>query len=1206
MIALLIILVGLCARVESEDSNIIAHVNSTLDTDDQCHCIDNVIHCQKIEEAWNCVKNKSNVQILVDSDLTLDQVLEFKDVSNISVQGTFLHHTQESLATIKCIGRLAGLLVKNVTNFHLEGLSIVHCFFKRLENYLTGVAFMYSYNVAIEKVNIAKSDVTGLLLLDCGGYNTIRRTNFTSNIIKNASCTKDHLTNGYLNASNKAAYSRHFPSKAGGGLSITLTKFLSNSVLVIEECRFVKNIAKWGGGLYIVFDDKVTNNSIIINNTDFVQNEACKEGGGLRINLKMFGEEATSNVVRIENTNFVANTARYGGATGIISSYSTHKFRDKSNLIFRNCTWRQNTASVMSPAVDITSSAPFNSEKFGFLPTPYFQDIQVHNNSLMVYRNLKEVYNQSDGVFAVTKMKVFLSGFCTLWGNSPSALKAISGGFVLESFSFLDFRDNVGSNGAAIGLYGFSYFRTFDHTRVSFTNNTARNKGGAMYYSGIDQHEFFTGTYCFLERKNTHPVNVTLLFDENKAQYGRWIYADTVLGCASKCNSNKNLTFESIFKCVGDFKFQNGSKFVPGSNLIRTSARRFVFHDSDRKVYSVAPGGKVHVNYSLLDDFNVSITALTYVSLPMNSPLSFDQIYTVSNVYYPLGSPNETDTVEVTVDGIRSIHFQFSLSTLSCPPGFVYFEKSRSCECGNNKDTGYYYRAIVKCNSTTNQALMNKQYWAGYIPEGSRSFKDLYFVPCYAPICRYNEIYLGDSASKLSATVCGEARAGIMCGKCLKNYTVFYHSNSYKCHKARYCNYGPLFYLLSELLPVLVVFGFVVMFDFTFTSGEMVGFIFFCQFPDDTRIHTDSPMLSYVQIPYRLFYGSFNLDFFSSEIFSFCLWRHFHIQEIILVKYITVSFAFFLVIVQIVSLKSGYFSRICQIREKWGKRKSFIHGLCAFLVICYIQCTKTSFFLLKHVKPEGLNGTQGEIYTYYGGLPFFQGKHVIYTILAIFFLLTITVFPLLVLLLHPFVLQMLSLCHLGEHRVVDCISRAVRIHKLKPFLDCFQSCYKDRFRMFAGLYLAYRVVLLLCFITPKSYMTILVSMQFLFIGFLGIHAIFQPYKNPAHNVIDSLVFTNLSVINMLSIMTEITKFLEYGHKEDVELLAACIQTVLFYLPMLVFLMLTLRKVIGHYKTKKIEELEPLLEGTSDRIIESMEQYLNASDHGQNVNYYSHQ
>ena len=107
--------------VKSEDS-IVAHIDSRLDTNVNCHCMDNItptIYYQSIEEAWNCIKNMSNVEVFLDSDVTLKQVLKFEEVHNISVQGTSIDNW-ESLKTLKCVG-FAGLLVKNVTDFSLKG-----------------------------------------------------------------------------------------------------------------------------------------------------------------------------------------------------------------------------------------------------------------------------------------------------------------------------------------------------------------------------------------------------------------------------------------------------------------------------------------------------------------------------------------------------------------------------------------------------------------------------------------------------------------------------------------------------------------------------------------------------------------------------------------------------------------------------------------------------------------------------------------------------------------------------------------------------------------------------------------------------------------------------------------------------------------------------------------------------------------------------
>ena len=1187
----------------------IVRVNSSRGDDSKCNFSNNYVKsipCQTIEKAYRLIQNLSNVQMYIDSNVILQQVLDFESVQNVSILGS-MYTGQYSLMKIRCTG-IAGIYAKRVNVFTMSNLNFLHCGNPiALRKYSAGIILWESSMISLFNMTIELGDYAGLLLLNCIGHNSIQQVNFTSNMYKHASCVRRHASSSTKwspkhTVTKKLFYHgntsdvKYNGSKIGGGIIISLTDNFSNGYIVIDKCWFTHNIAKWGGGLYIIFDDIIKNNKILVNSTVFYKNEACKEGGGMRINIKNNSLEATTNKVLVENTWFIANKGRYAGGVGIISSYNIYQYPDKSNIIFKNCTWRSNTASVMSPAVDIASSARFNSEKFGFLPTPLFEDVDIINNYVTYPTRLKEFSNQNDGVFVVTHLKVFFSGSICFSNNLPTALKAVSGGFVFEEFSRTNFVNNSGLNGAAIALYGFSFIHLFDNISVTFKNNTAKNNGGAIFYNGIDQHDFFTGTYCFLERNNTYPINVTFIFDGNEAENGKWIYTDSVLGCASKCNSIRNLTFESIFKCIGDFKFLNGTRGVPGNNLVRTSGRKFNFHDKTT-TYSVIPGGMVEVNYNVTDDFNVLLLPLTHVTIFNQQPyINFKRKYTLGNIFSPRGLPNKSAIVDVTVDGIRSMHFQFELQTLHCPPGFVYVNTTESCECGNNQNTGYY-KAILKCNMKTFQAFMDKQYWAGYIPEGSENYSDLYFVPCYAPICPYHETYLSNSTTKLAETICGQARSGMMCGKCLQNYTVFYHSRSYRCHEVKYCHYGPLFYLLSELLPVLVVFIVVIMFDLTFTSGNMVGFIFFCQYLEGTSVHSESK-LSYIKVPYQLFYGIFNLEYFSIEGLSFCLWKHFHIQEIILFKYVTISLAFILVIAQIVALKTNCFSRICQQNKSFRKR-SFIHGLCAFLVICYIQCTKTSFLLLKHARPEGLDGKHSQLFTYYGGLPFFQGKHIKYTALAVFFLLTVTVFPLLILLLHPLALQLLSLCKLSEHWLVLVVLKVLGIQKLMPFLDCFQSCYKDKYRMFAGLYFAYRVALLLCFIMATSYKTVLVGMQFLLITFLGIHSVIQPYKRKLHNVFDSIIFANLAVINMLSIAVETATFTENPEKGLLDYIAEVIQIVLFYIPMIAFLLYMFWKIYHYFNLRKINEETPLLEDMEDRDItdddyETLQCQLNSS------------
>ncbi len=85
--------------------------------------------------------------------------------------------------------------------------------------------------------------------------------------------------------------------------------------------------------------------------------------------------------------------------------------------------------------------------------------------------------------------------------------------------------------------------------------------------------------------------------------------------------------------------------------------------------------------------------------------------------------------------------------------------------------------------------------------------------------------YSGDS--KIAVAWSSKQRQGILCGQCKHGYSTFYHSKTFTCGKDDNCNYGIIFFILSELFPVFVFFTVIVLLDFSFTTGSRNGFIFF-------------------------------------------------------------------------------------------------------------------------------------------------------------------------------------------------------------------------------------------------------------------------------------------------------------------------------------------------------------------------------------------
>ena len=168
----------------------------------------------------------------------------------------------------------------------------------------------------------------------------------------------------------------------------------------------------------------------------------------------------------------------------------------------------------------------------------------------------------------------------------------------------------------------------------------------------------------------------------------------------------------------------------------------------------------------------------------------------------------------------------------------------------------------------------------------------------------------------------------------------------------------------------------------------------------------------------------------------------------------------------------------------------------------------------------------------------------------------VTILPPLVLLLYPLSIPPapLPICGLSEHWIINRMLQLTGINKLKPFIDCFQSCYKDRLRFFAGLY---RITILLAFTISVNSTLFNVYSEIVIVLWLGIHSTVQPYKERLHNTIDSLVFFNLALINgCVIIAKELVSLMDDPNSiasDTSMLILNTFQLLLLYTPMIAVL-----------------------------------------------------
>ncbi|XP_064402257.1 uncharacterized protein LOC135348049 [Halichondria panicea] len=937
----------------------------------------------------------------------------------------------------------------------------------------------------------------------------------------------------------------------GGGLSIQLNGESQFNTIIVRNSTFRQNKANWGAGVYIVVQDYSSHNTILLEDLT-VEENVCPDYGGGGIDLGFNIAEVLNNTVNFDNCMFVSNQATYGGGVRVYSSRRSHSDL-QNNIHFQDCKWISNKARFGS-AIDI---APHVWEVLssGFLPIPTFHNCEFRSNSAGPVEffpgNGYTEYVNGRGAMMLTKFNVTFSGSIVFRDNSGTAIYLSSSTIVTRPQSVCDFTGNSGFQGGAISFVGFSALIVMEHNTFHFTKNNATRRGGALYAYNIDKHNFVSSRSCFIQYHGNidseREKNVTFTFTDNFAGYlvrnhsecyasGHAIFSPSLftcihacisisLNCDSTCINHRDQ--RNTFKCVGEFIFK-------GPDIkcqVSTSGGKFLLGESrhiDQKFFKFYPGREIELPISVQNDFGQKINAVYYATIENRnkSNIRINQPYTyISNRKMRLhGEPGSKGVLRLQKLGYREIMLDMNVKLLECPPGYVFDDVDTDIDGKANDKcvcSSYVARAafepIKECKRSSFRALLQKGYWFGFHNE---TFEYGYCPSGYCSNTFNQTLLLPSSKEHLSQVVCGNYRTGRLCGECTSNFSVLYHGTSYHCGSNESCDYGWFLYIISELLPLTILFVLATLFNVSFTSGAINGFIWFAQvihsFPVTGKSFVIFPdPVFYLYTISRMIYNMFNFDFFSHNKLSFCLWAGATTMDLLVFKFVTVVYVIILVCLTVALTK------YCNILQKYQCfrhstfRSYIIHGLSSVLVIVFSQCISVSCQILEigNVMGKG-NMFHGYAVFRQGNLKPFSGGHIKYAVVAVLCMVIMTV-PTLLLLIYPLCFKVLNILRCSDTNPVAKVFFHVPYAKLKPFLDSFQSCFKDHCRVFAGMYFLYRVLIILTIIFPRLTQRYMMLDVFL-TTFLLFHAIAQPYREHWHNILDGLLFFNLIVVNKIS------------------------------------------------------------------------------------------
>ena len=175
-------------------------------------------------------------------------------------------------------------------------------------------------------------------------------------------------------------------------------------------------------------------------------------------------------------------------------------------------------------------------------------------------------------------------------------------------------------------------------------------------------------------------------------------------------------------------------------------------------------------------------------------------------------------------------------------------------------------------------------------------------------------------------------------------------------------------------------------------------------------------------------------------------------------------------------------------------------------------------------------------------IKYFTDRHLIYAIVAILCEVIIVIGLPLFLLIEPFLRQRVNLV------------------RIKPLVDQFQGCYKDKYRWFAAYYLICRqVIILIVYVGNGSYYYMLYGLQTVCVIIAMIHIWLQPYKDGFLNGLDGVILLSLVLVVNLNLFSS-------------HILTNDLSVVLVLFPLLLLCLITMRKFLRHFCKRKKREL----------------------------------
>ena len=955
--------------------------------------------------------------------------------------------------------------------------------------------------------------------------------------------------------------------KNGGAIYLS-----DHSNLQFEQASgvtFTGNTAKNGAAVYM--DAK---SSMIFNehsSVNFTKNSANTNGGAI-------GCKDHSNIAfkSTSTVSFIDNSASFGGA--LFSDVgSTVLFEGNATVSFiRNNSTEHGGALVIHDASTVSfkgnsrvTFADHEANNGGAIRANRHCSITFTENSIVTFTNnigytggAIDAYNHGNLTFERNSRITFVNNMAA--ANGGSLYLHTKFNTIIKDNSYVEFINNTaGGSGGALYTFGNSDITITGSPNIRYTHNVAKT-GGAVHATSCNIRISGTSNMTFNNNEAVHEGGAVylndqtnLLFDrninmtiaDNSADLGAGLYNDLSKNTTIIFNNKQLHHYNNTARVAGSLMYvhippscnsscieeriviSNGTD-LDTTNFVATPPKKIVLYEpaipmcNDNSsgteecntyyVNNVMLGQEILINSCLMDYYDKPTEeAVQFIVTSGNEDYTPGSKYVLVSCSLPLkvkvtGSKaslmNYTMTLRTFALGVEDrtpININVTVMISPCHPGFQYNPQSQKCECFDHN--------VVFCSGSS--SMIKKGYWFGEA-DGKATV-----AVCPMSYCDFSSCNEASEFCDLSperTDQCRSHRSGTACGDCENGYTLPFYST--ECINENNCTVSQT--VIMIVLTVVYWIALVIAVFITMYYKVSIGYLYAITYYYSM---VDVLLSEYLYIPNGLYitinfiYSIFKLT--PQFLGKLCLVRGLSGIDQQFIHYVH-PLAVSLMLVMIVVL--ARFSRRLSVFISRG----IIRVICFLLLLSYTSVTVTSLHLVRYLKFSDVD----KIYTYLSpDIEYFQGRHLAYGIIASLCIIFIVIGVPLILIVEPFL----------NHKISSV--------KMKPLLDQFQGCYKDKYRWFAGYYMICRIVIItITIIFSSSDFTSRYLLIATCAAILLIHLSVRPYKSKLLNAFDGLLLLLLVLVSILLLA-------EFINSDSI----VPIDIALLTLPMIIFLVLCL-------------------------------------------------